>query len=57
VHALLPGSRLVELKTWGHGAIGQSRCVTNRFSAYLVDRTLPPRGATCRPDRVLFPRR
>jgi len=57
LHALLPGSRLVELKTWGHGAIGQSRCVTNRFSAYLVDRTLPPRGATCRPDRVLFPRR
>ena len=52
---LLPGSRLVELQTWGHGAIGQSRCVTERFSAYLVKRSLPDRGATCRPDRVLYP--
>ncbi len=53
---LMTGSRLVELEAWGHGAIGQSRCVTNRFSAYLVNRKLPPRRSTCQPDRVLFPR-
>ncbi len=57
LHSLLPGSRLVELKTWGHGAIGQSRCVTRRFSAYLVRQSLPDRGATCQPDRVLYPPR
>lgn len=57
LHGLMPGSRLVELETWGHGAIGQSRCVTSRFADYLVEQTLPPRRSTCRPDRVLFPRR
>lgn len=56
-HSLLPGSRLVEFKTCGHGAIGQSRCVTRRFSAYPVRQSLPDRGATCQPDRVLCPPR
>jgi len=57
LHDLMPGSRLVTLNGWGHGAIGESECVSNIWTAYLVDQTLPADGRVCRPDKALFPRR
>ena len=54
---LLKGSRLLSLDTWGHGAIGQSACVTKRFSGYLLEGRLPVNGLVCRPNLGLFPPR
>jgi hypothetical protein len=57
LNTLLQGSRLLSLDTWGHGAIGQSACVTARWSRYLISGALPPEGTVCQPDKTLFPRR
>jgi pimeloyl-ACP methyl ester carboxylesterase len=55
LHDVLPSSRLVTLDTWGHGSLGQSRCVTDLFSDYLADQTLPAGDVRCRADHALFP--
>ncbi len=55
LHRSFGNSRLFQLNGWGHGAIGQSRCVTRTFSAYLVHRKLPSGGTVCQPDKGLFP--
>jgi hypothetical protein len=57
VNKLFHGSRMFSLNTWGHGAIGQSTCVTQRFDNYLVGGALPPNGLVCRADKQLFPLR
>jgi pimeloyl-ACP methyl ester carboxylesterase len=55
VNKLFIGSRMFSLNTWGHGAIGQSSCVTRRFDSYLVEGRLPLPGLVCQPDEQLFP--
>ncbi|UPK74882.1 alpha/beta hydrolase [Nocardioidaceae bacterium SCSIO 66511] len=54
---VLAKSRLLMLDTWGHGAIGQSRCVTDKMADYLLGQNLPEAGTVCKPDRQLFPPR
>ncbi|TDD56970.1 alpha/beta fold hydrolase [Nonomuraea terrae] len=54
VHDMLPGSRLLINEGWGHVAAQQSGCVVTATSRYLVDGTLPAKGATCRPDTIPF---
>ncbi|UYM07179.1 alpha/beta hydrolase [Solicola gregarius] len=54
---VLDGSRLLMLDSWGHGAIGESRCVTATMGRYLVARKLPAAGTVCKPNRTLFPPR
>ncbi|HSS68204.1 MAG TPA: alpha/beta fold hydrolase [Nocardioidaceae bacterium] len=54
-NTLFEGSHLLSLNTWGHGAIGQSACVTVRMQRYLVHGVLPPSGMVCQPDKQLFP--
>jgi pimeloyl-ACP methyl ester carboxylesterase len=54
VSRLLPGSRLLTLRGWGHVASGQSTCIDSAVEAYLLEGTLPPVGAVCRPDLEPF---
>jgi hypothetical protein len=54
-NTLFEGSHLLSLDTWGHGAIGESACVTARMQRYLVHGVLPPNGMVCQPDKQLFP--
>jgi len=54
---IFAGSRLLELRGWGHGALGSGPCVANAMRDYLVGLTLPAEGATCLPAHELFPRR
>ena len=52
---LLPGSRVLTVAGWGHTSmLNPSACSDRHRAAYLVDRTLPPPGATCAPDVVPF---
>jgi pimeloyl-ACP methyl ester carboxylesterase len=52
---LYTGSRLVEVDTWGHTALGKSTtCLTPITDAYLVNLTLPEDDVTCQPDHQLF---
>lgn len=55
LNQLLPGSRMLTLNAWGHGALGVSRCVTERYSSYLSRGALPAPGTVCAADRPLFP--
>ncbi|RZS36480.1 TAP-like protein [Herbihabitans rhizosphaerae] len=49
------GSRLVEVETWGHTALGKSaNCLTPITNAYLIDLKPPERDVRCRPDHALF---
>lgn len=51
---VLPGSALLTFDADGHTIVGRgSRCVDRAVSAYLLDATLPPAGATCRPVQPL----
>ncbi|MEV6490925.1 alpha/beta hydrolase, partial [Actinoplanes sp. NPDC051633] len=52
---LLPGSRLVLNEGWGH-TVRETRspCADAILARYLIDRALPPRGATCQPGIVPF---
>jgi pimeloyl-ACP methyl ester carboxylesterase len=54
VAGLLPSSRLLTLRGWGHVAFGQSACVEAHVSAYLVRGTVPRAGAACAPDLQPF---
>ncbi|MGH3359724.1 MAG: alpha/beta hydrolase [Nocardioidaceae bacterium] len=55
VNRLFDGSRLLMLDGWGHGALGESECVTSRMARYLVSQRLPAAGMVCKPDRSLYP--
>jgi len=57
LHELFGNSRLVTLNSWGHGALGESACVTALFDDYLSTQSVPASNVRCRPDQVLFPRR
>ena len=53
--ARYPGSRLVEVDTFGHTAIGKStRCLTPLTDDYLIEQKLPERSVSCEPDHQLF---
>ncbi|MEU6715044.1 alpha/beta hydrolase [Nonomuraea sp. NPDC046802] len=54
VHGMLPNSRLLINKGWGHVAAQQSTCVVEATSRYLLDGTPPAKGAICQPDTVPF---
>jgi pimeloyl-ACP methyl ester carboxylesterase len=52
---LLPGSRLVTVEGWGHTVREtRSACAERILARYIVDLTLPPRGAICQPGIVPF---
>jgi pimeloyl-ACP methyl ester carboxylesterase len=55
-NTLFDGSHLLSLDTWGHGALGESECVTTRMQRYLIHGVLPSSGMVCQPDHQLFPR-
>ncbi|GAA3074652.1 alpha/beta fold hydrolase [Streptosporangium carneum] len=42
-----PYARVLTYEGWGHGVYGRSDCITGTFDAYLISRTLPPRGKRC----------
>ncbi|MGW7408624.1 alpha/beta hydrolase [Streptomyces sp. NPDC054833] len=51
----LADARLLTNDGYGHTALlNPSDCVNAYESRYLIDGTLPPAGATCRPDRAPF---
>ncbi len=51
----LANARLLTLDGWGHTAFLQgSTCIDQYEAAYLIEGTLPPRGATCSPDSPPF---
>jgi len=54
VNALLPGSRLLTLNGWGHCTFFFSAEADRAVADYLVNKTLPPPGATYDPDYVPF---
>jgi pimeloyl-ACP methyl ester carboxylesterase len=55
VERLLGNARLLVNDGPGHLAVNNpSACVTAALGRYLVDLVTPPRGATCRPDRLPF---
>lgn len=56
VNKLFPGSVMITVDTWGHGALGQSRCATSKWDAYFVSGKLPAPGLVCQPNHPLFPR-
>lgn len=53
--ARFPGSRVIEVDSFGHTVLGKSgRCLSPAVTAYLVDRRPPARDLVCRPDEPLF---
>ena len=55
---LFADSVLLLMNGWGHGALGDSDCVSSYMAAYLIDRTLPACRARCAaPTAVLSPAR
>ena len=55
VNKLFPGSRLITVDTWGHGALGESRCALAKWDRYFVSLRLPASGLVCQPNHALFP--
>jgi hypothetical protein len=55
VNKLFPGSRLITVDTWGHGALGHSRCALAKWDRYFVTLRLPASGLVCQPNAPLFP--
>ena len=52
---LLLGSRVVTNEGWGHTVRDtRSTCADDILAGYLIDKTLPKRGATCQPGIVPF---
>ncbi len=48
---LLHGSRVVIVNGWGHTTLtNPGRCAARYQDEYLINRRLPPTGATCAPD-------
>lgn len=51
----LARARLLTIDGWGHTEfLNPSSCAQSYESAYLIDGTLPPVGATCQPDQRPF---
>ena len=46
----LPNSRLLSSDSWGHVAMGTSKCVDNALDRYLVSKKLPAKGKVCISD-------
>lgn len=38
---------LLTYRGWGHGTYNSSPCAEQRIDAYLISRTVPPRGSSC----------
>jgi pimeloyl-ACP methyl ester carboxylesterase len=55
VNKLFPGSRMITVDTWGHGALGQSDCAVSKWDRYFLTLRLPAAGLVCQPDHDLFP--
>lgn len=53
VARLFDNSRLLEMRGWGHGAIGNT-CVTKAFDRYYATGALPARGTICPADAGLY---
>lgn len=51
---VLANARLLTLDSFGHVALGQSRCIADAVERYLIDRELPPPDTVCQPDRRPF---
>lgn len=50
-----PGSRVIEVRTWGHTSLGKSNgCMRPALDAYLIDQRLPADDLVCAPDEGLF---
>jgi pimeloyl-ACP methyl ester carboxylesterase len=50
-----PGSRVIEVQTWGHTSLGKSNgCMKPALEKYLIERRLPDTDLVCQPDRGLF---
>ncbi|MBA8794903.1 pimeloyl-ACP methyl ester carboxylesterase [Friedmanniella endophytica] len=47
VDTLMPNTRLLSSRSWGHTAYGTSSCVTRAVDRYLLTRKLPAYGTTC----------
>jgi pimeloyl-ACP methyl ester carboxylesterase len=51
---LLPNSRLLTSKNWGHTAYGTGACATGVIDKYLLRGTLPAKGKVCTGDDQPF---
>jgi len=51
---LLPNSRLLTLKAWGHTSLFRSTCATNKISHYLLTTQVPAKGTVCVQDVIPF---
>ncbi len=51
---LFADSVLLLMNGWGHGALGDSDCVSSYMAAYLIHRALPRAGTVCRANRGPF---
>jgi pimeloyl-ACP methyl ester carboxylesterase len=47
---LFADSVLLMMNGWGHGALGDSKCISGYMANYLIERTMPRPGTVCRPD-------
>ena len=57
MNRLLPGSRLLTINGWGHTTLAtRSACKDDNVERYLIDGTLPRRGAVCPTGIVPFTR-
>ncbi|SFB27133.1 alpha/beta hydrolase fold [Amycolatopsis marina] len=54
---LLGNARLLTLDTFGHGALGNSKCIAESLNTYFIEGTLPAEGTVCQPDRGPFDQR
>lgn len=53
--ARFPGSRVIEVQTWGHTALGKSNgCLRPATEAYLLGQRLPAKDQLCEPDQDLY---
>jgi pimeloyl-ACP methyl ester carboxylesterase len=51
----LARARLLTVDGYGHGVlVNQSACATRYISRYLIEKTLPPKGAVCQQDQQPF---
>ena len=57
LNGLLKDSRLLTVDGWGHGALGESRCLGVHVQRYLISGTPPRPGTVCRQDAPPFPER
>lgn len=53
--ARFPGSRVVEVDSWGHTALGRSRqCLKPAIDTYFLKQKLPAKNLSCKPDEGLY---